>query len=175
MNHTGVVFHDWLNAHSILFLRFIHVIVWCSVFILLWQITPPMYGYIMFCLSIHQLIDTGLLFYLLAIMNNSTMKTYVRVSVWIPVSISFDTRGNAGSNDNSAWRSEELRLFQSGYTTATSSVWVFYCPHILTNTCYFLVSVCFSNHLNVCEVVFDAAFSFDCDISLLLKTLSMLP
>ena len=54
----------------------------------------------------------------------------------------------------------------------TSSVWVFYFPHVLTNTCYFLVSVCFSNHLSVCEVVSDAV-GFDC-ISLL-KTLSMLP
>ena len=49
---------------------------------------------------------------------------------------------------------------------------MFYFPHVLTNTCYFLVSVCFSNHLSVCEVVSDAV-GFDC-ISLL-KTLSMLP
>lgn len=67
-----------------------------------------------------------------------------------------------------------LRLFQSGYTTVhfhqqCMSVLL---SHVLTNTCYFLVSVCFSNHLSVCEVVSDAV-GFDC-ISLL-KTLSMLP
>ena len=169
-----MVFCDWLNSHSILFLRFIHVIVWFSISFLFMANNTSMYGYITFCLSIHQLRDTGLL----SPFGYHEQCCYENLCTCFCVNTCFHIfwykSGNAGSNDNSAWCSEELRLFQMATPLyiLTSSVWVFYFPHSLTNTCYFLVFVCFSNHLSVCEVVSDAV-GFGC-ISLL-KTLSMLP
>ena len=41
----------------------------------------PLYGYITFCLAIHELIDISL-FHVLPIWNNTVLNTWIQVCVW---------------------------------------------------------------------------------------------
>ena len=105
--------YAWLFSLRIMFSRLIHVVA-CISSLLLWANTIPLYGYITFCLSVHQVVMNMCVVSSLWLLWVTLLRTRVHTfSCERMFSILFDRSGISGSHGNPMFK--HLRNCQSAF------------------------------------------------------------